>query len=413
MMENKGAQPEPYMVFDPPEKPTQKTEIEGLSFDFNNGLRVSVPKGDYRVKFIDRTHHLTVYDAKASGVMAMSSKRYFVNFRLEVWKEPSDTDKNKKKKEGKLIFSHDYNAEGKKVLMKFAGRALGDMLAWFPYAEAFRQQHKCELYVIVDDVYKEILQPGYPDIHFIADSERPTDLYATYYIGLFAPWDDRNLQPTDWRVVGLQAHAAYLLGVSPEELKVRLVPSKNAKKLRPKEPYVCIATQATAQSKYWNNANGWLQTIDYLKKQGYRVLCVDRDRVMENGIYSNAIPYGCEDFTGNRSLQERIDLISGAEFFIGLPSGLSWLAWGCDVPVVMIVGFTLPGTEFYTPYRVQQFHTCNGCASDQRNEHNYDDFGSCPHHRGTDREFECTRCISPEYVQDVIERVRQDISDKK
>ncbi len=101
MMENKGAQPEPYMVFDPPEKPTQKTEIEGLSFDFNNGLRVSVPKGDYRVKFIDRTHHLTVYDAKASGVMAMSSKRYFVNFRLEVWKEPSDTDKNKKKKDEK------------------------------------------------------------------------------------------------------------------------------------------------------------------------------------------------------------------------------------------------------------------------------------------------------------------------
>lgn len=410
-MENKGPQPEPYMVFDPPEKLTQKTDIKGISFDFNNGLRVMVPKGNYRVKFIDQTDHLTVYDAKASGVVAMSSKRYFVNFRLEVWEDPPEKDK--KTKESKLIFSHDYNAEGKKVLIKFAGRALGDMLAWFPYAELFRQKHKCELYVIVDDKYKEILKPGYPDIHFIAPDKRPADLYATYYVGLFAPWDDRNLQPVDWRVVGLSAHAAYLLGLPAKEERIKLVPSKKASKIRPKEPYVCIASQATGQAKYWNNASGWIKTVEYLKKQGYRVLCVDRDRVMESGLFSNAIPYGCEDFTGNRSLQERIDLISGAEFFIGLPSGLAWLAWGCNVPVVMIVGFTLPGTEFYTPYRVQQFHTCNGCGNDQRYEHNYDDFGACPHHRGTDREFECTRCITPEYVQDVIEELRKDLEAKK
>ncbi|ORU00296.1 glycosyltransferase [Anaerovibrio sp. JC8] len=394
------------MVFEPPATPTQKTDKKGMFFDFNLGLRVSVPEGNYRVRFIDRTSHLTVYDAKASGVMAISSKRFFVNFRLEVWEEPPENDK--KKKEGKLIFSHDYNAKGKKVLLKFAGRALGDMLAWFPYAEIFRQKHQCKLYVIVDKKYEEILKPGYPELHFISNEERPADLYATYYIGLFAPWDDRDLQPVDW--LGLQAHAAYILGVFPGEERVRLVPSRNAKKIRPQKPYVCIATQATAQSKYWNNANGWLQIVDYLKKQGYRVLCVDRDKVVENGIFGNTIPYGCEDFTGNRTLQERVDLISGADFFIGLPSGLSWLAWGCNVPVVMIVGFSLPGTEFYTPYRVQQFHTCNGCANDQRNEHNYEDFGACPHHRGTDREFECTRCITPEYVQDVIEAVRKDIS---
>ena len=291
--------------------------------------------------------------------------------------------------------------------MKFAGPALGDMLAWFPCAEDFREKHGCELYVLTDKRYCEILQAGYPDIHFLTPEDpRPSDLYATYYVGLFAPWDDRNLQPVDWRVMGLQAHGAYLLGLEPAERRPRLLPSEKASEIRPKEPYVCIATQATAQCKYWNNARGWMDTVAYLKELGYRVLCVDRERVTVNGVFGNTIPYGAEDFTGDRSLQERVDLISGAAFFVGLASGLSWLAWGAGVPVVMIVGFTAPGTEFHTPYRVQQFHTCHSCANDQRYEHKYDDFGSCPHHRGTDQEFECTRCITSEYVRDMIDRVR-------
>ena len=397
-MENNAVGKEPYMVFDPPAAPTQETDVPGLRYDFNNGLRVSVPEGDYRVRFIDRDSHLTVYDAKASGVMATSTKRYFVNFRLEVYAT---------RPEGTLLFAHDYDAKGKKVLLKFAGAALGDMLAWFPCAEAFREKHGCELYVLTDKRYCEILQAGYPDIHFLTPEDpRPSDLYATYYVGLFAPWDDRNLQPVDWRVMGLQAHGAYLLGLEPVERRPRLLPSAEAVEIRPKEPYVCIATQATAQCKYWNNARGWMDTVAYLKELGYRVLCVDRERVTVNGVFGNAIPYGAEDFTGDRSLQERVDLISGAAFFVGLASGLSWLAWGAGVPVVMIVGFTAPGTEFHTPYRVQQFHTCHSCANDQRYEHKYDDFAACPCHRGTDQEFECTRCITPEYVRDMIDRVR-------
>ncbi len=414
MEQNNATGKTPYMTFDPPQTPTQETSVEGLRFDFNAGLRVSVPEGNYRVRFIDRDAALTVYDAKASGVIATSTKRYFVNFRLEVYETPTEEEQKAAKAkeetlEEKLVFSHDYDAKGKKVLMKFAGAAMGDLLAWFPYAEAFRLTHGCELYAWMDKRYIEILQAGYPEIHFLSPEDaRPKDLYATYYIGLFAPWDNRDLQPTDWRVVGLQAHGAYLLGVEPVETRPRLTPSSKAKKLRPKEPYVCIATQATAQCKYWNNAQGWMDVVAYLKELGYRVLCVDRERVTTNGVYGNAIPYGAEDFTGDKSLQERVDLISGAKFFVGLASGLSWLAWGAGVPVVMISGFTAPGTEFSTPYRVQQFHTCHSCGNDQRNEHRYEDFGACPHHRGTDREFECTRCISPDSVKKTIDRLRKD-----
>ena len=76
--------------------------------------------------------------------MATSTKRYFVNFRLEVYTtRPEET----------LLFAHDYDAKGKKVLLKFAGPALGDMLAWFPCAEDFREKHGCELYVLTDKRY--------------------------------------------------------------------------------------------------------------------------------------------------------------------------------------------------------------------------------------------------------------------
>jgi len=91
-----------------------------------------------------------------------------------------------------------------------------------------------------------------------------------------------------------------------------------------------------------------------LKELSYRVLCVDRERVTMHGLHGSTIPYGAEDYTGDRPLEERLDLISRAEFFMGLPSGLSWLAWGAGVPVVMIVGFTMPGTEFAPP---------TGCSS--------------------------------------------------
>ena len=396
----------PYMTFSPPAL-TQQADIEGISYDFNLGARVSVPQGEYMVKLIDRDACLTVYEQPASGVIVSSSKRYFVNFRIEV----HQLDKGKstdKKKVYRLLFSHDYDAKGKNVLIKFPDGALGDMLAWFPYADEFRKKHACELYVAMSDRFREIFEPVYPKLHFIKEDELPENLYASYYMGLFAPWEDRNLQPLDWRVVGLQAHGASILGVDRQELMPRLSIGKYKEKI--KGPYVCIASQATAQAKYWNNASGWMEVTAYLKEKGYRVLCIDRERIVSHGLFGNTIPYGTEDFTGNRPLQERIDLLAGAEFFIGLPSGLSWLAWATGIPVVMIAGFTAPGTEFFTPYRVQQFHTCNSCCNDTRNKHEYGDFGACPHHRNTGREFECTRCITGAYVKRVIDKV---IADKK
>ena len=388
----------PYMTFNLPAL-TQEDKETGIAFDFNYGARVQVPKGKYHVRLIDRDACLTIYEADADGVIVTSTKKFYVNFAVEVSQQ----------EDHKVIFQHDYDCRGRKVRMKFPDAAMGDILAWFPYAEAFHQQHGCQLFCAMHRKFAAILAPSYPEITFIEPDALVDDLYASYFVGLFAPWDNRDLQPLDWRVVGLQNHAAGLLGLPLGERQVRLRHSGRPAPVKGK--YVCIAAQATAQCKYWNNANGWLTTIEYLKTLGYRVLCIDRDAVTVSGLYGNSIPYGAEDFTGDRPLQERIDLLAGAEFFIGLPSGLSWLAWGTGIPVILIAGFTAPGTEFYTPYRVQHYHVCNSCGNDMRYEHTYDDFGWCPRHGGTDREFECTRFITPEQVNRMIDQVRKDLAE--
>lgn len=388
-----GRAVKPYMSFEAGAV-QHESGLPGIKFDFNYGARVTVPQGDYRVRLIDREACLTVYDAAASDVLVTSSKKYFVDFRIEVYEK------------GKLLFAHDMDLAGKKVLLKFPTGILGDILAWFPYAEVFRQQHQCELYCAMAEDMLEIIKPGYPKIKFIKAEERLEGLYASYYLGIFFPCEDRVHQPLDWRVIGLHQNAAMILGVDPGEQRVRLLPGNKRRKI--KDPYVCIAAQASSQAKYWNNGRGWLGVVRHLRELGYRVLCIDRENVYGMGSRFNIIPYGSEDFTGKLPLQERIDLLYHADFFVGLPSGLSWLAYGVGKPVVMISGMSLALTEFPNKYRVQNFHVCNGCWNDTRVTFDHNDFEWCPRLKGTDRQFECSRYITPEAVNKVIDRLMDD-----
>ncbi|WP_293726086.1 autotransporter strand-loop-strand O-heptosyltransferase [uncultured Phascolarctobacterium sp.] len=387
----------PYMSFDAGEV-TQDSGKLGIKFDFNYGVRVIVPEGEYRVKFIDRDACLTVYDAPASGVIVTSSKKYFINFRIEVYEKE------------KIIFAHDLELSGKKVLIKFPVGILGDILAWFPYAEAFRKKHNCQLYCALAEDLADILKKSYPDIHYLKPEERPKGLYASYYLGIFFPCEDRIHQPSDFRVRGLHKNAAMILGLidagEPENLNIKLLPEVKKRKI--KEHYVCIAAQSSSQAKYWNNGAGWLNVVKHLKDKGYRVLCIDRENFYGMNSRFNVIPYGSEDFTGKLPLQERIDLLYYADFFVGLSSGLSWLANGVGKPVILISGFTLPFNEFPTPYRVIDYHVCNGCWNDTQVVFDHKDFEWCPRFKGTEQQFECSRYITPEAVNKVIDRLMED-----
>ena len=168
---------------------------------------------------------------------------------------------------------------------------------------------------------------------------------------------------------------------------------------------MCIAVQSTAQSKYWNNPTGWDEIVRFLKEAGYRVFCIDLKSTHGQGLVWNHMPRGVEDLTGDRPLIDRARWLKHAEFFVGLSSGLSWLAWAMRIPVVMISGVTHPLNEFATPYRVINYHACNSCWNDPLVGFDRTDFLSCPRHKNTPRQFECTRLITAEQVKQTIRRI--------
>lgn len=293
------------------------------------------------------------------------------------------------------------------MLVSFPVGTLGDILGWFPYVERFQARHQCRIECTMEKSIINLLASQYPQISFSTpDMPGMKKPYATYRIGLYFRGDTDN-QPVDFRYVGFHRSAAYILGVDPQESPVRL--DLSAPRLI-QEPYVCIATQSTCQAKYWNNGTGWSEVVTYLKSLGYRVLCIDRDAHCGQGFVWNHIPWGAEDFTGTLPLQERVNLLCHASFFIGLSSGLSWLAWAARIPVVLISGFTIPGSEFYTPWRVFNSHGCNGCWDDISLNFDHRDFFWCPRHKNTDRQFECTRLITGSQVKAVISRLHESLS---
>jgi autotransporter strand-loop-strand O-heptosyltransferase len=377
----------------PAELPTQRGP-KGLRFDFNDGCRVMLPESEtpWRVRLSDLDTGNILFQTELKAGRINSSKRYFIRFRLEVWQN------------GESLLAHDYSARDRDVLIQFPVGTLGDPLGWFPYAVKFQERHACRLTCALGDKLIALLRDSYPRIRFLTHDEvKPERYYATYSMGLFFDDKDHFFQPCDFRHVGLHRTAGYILGVDPTERPPRILLGEDRRPLA--EPYVCIAVQSTTQCKYWNNPDGWREIVAFLKQAGYRVICIDRKPTHGTGLIWNHIPNGAEDETGDRPLQERAHWLKHAEFFVGLSSGLSWLAWAAGTPVVMISGSTHPTNEFETPYRVINYHACNSCWNDVRVRFDHKDFLWCPRHKDTARQFECTRLITTEQVKAAIKTI--------
>jgi autotransporter strand-loop-strand O-heptosyltransferase len=388
----------------PAEVPTQPGPL-GIQFDFNNGCRVSLPQAErpWRVRLRDLDAGNILFETVFPAGRINSSKRYYVRFRIEVWSHDTQAGRDEQEK---LVFTHDYSAKDKEILIQFPVGTLGDTMGWFPYAVKFKEQHGCKLTCAMGAKLIPLFHEVYPDITFATHEEVKTDrFYATYSIGLFFDDKDFVFQPCDFRYVGLHRTAGYILGVDPTEKAPLLALADDARPID--EPYVCIATQSTTQSKYWNNPEGWRSIIRFLKEAGYRVICIDQKPTHGAGLIWNHLPNGAEDETGDRTLQERARWLKHAEFFVGLSSGLSWLAWAARTPVVMISGFTHPLNEFETPYRIINYHACNSCWNDPHVRFDHKDFLWCPRHKDTPRQFECTRLITVDQVKAAIRKIPQ------
>lgn len=291
--------------------------------------------------------------------------------------------------------------ENQRVYIHLDSSSLGDTLAWFPQVEEFRKKHKCNL--ICSTFHNDFFEKNYPEIEFVKPGTTVHNLYKMFTIGWFYDQNNQIIEsknPHNFRDQHLQKTASDILGLEFKEIKPKLVFDKTEKPHKNK--YFCIANHSTAQTKYWNNKYGWQEVVDYLKQNGFDILLLSKE---PDNYMGNKNPDGVIKIDG-KSIQEICNYIYHSEGFIGLGSGLSWLSWALDKPTILISGFSRPNCEMNDCYRVfvpDPIKICNGCFNDYRLDAG--DWNWCPKHKGTERQFECTKSISSKMVINQINKI--------
>ena len=336
---------------------------------------------DYTVEFIDNKSGKIYYSTTIKNNMwTRCSIEYFVEWKIKIYEN------------GKLWYEYLYDAKDKRVYIAIDSKALGDSLAWFAYVDEFRKKHQCK--VITSTFMNHMFIDQYPEISFVEPGTNVEQLYAMYKIGLFYNENSTvNLykNPTDPKSVTLQKMCSDILGLSYEEIKPK-IKNRNIK-IEPTLKQVCIATFGTAQSKFWNNPTGWQDVVDWLNDRGYTVKLLSKEG---DDYMGNKHPTGVIQHP-NGPLELVIDEMKKSKAFIGIGSGLSWLSWALDVPTVLISGFSYDWAEMKDCVRINAADgKCKGCFN--RLKLDAGDWNWCPDHKGTERQFECTKSITSEMV---------------
>ena len=377
-----------------------KENSNTFKFHFLKGAFLEIigsnPK-TYIAKFFDRSKDELIYEAEITNNMwTKPGIEYFINWRLEVYDKEND----------ELIFEHNFNAKGKRIYIHLESSALGDTLAWFPFIDEFRKTHNC--HVVCSTFHNEWFEKEYPELEFVTPGTEVHDLYAMYNIGWFYN-EDRTINyskiPIDFKQHPLGETATSVLGLSYVETKPKVSVPNKGRQIDGK--YVVIAPHASAHAKYWNHPGGWQAVIDYLNEKGYKVVMITQEKLGDNWHDSKlgGKLKGVINKTGNYPIEDRMVDIKHADAFIGVGSGLSWLAWSIGTPVILISGFSLPYSEFLDCERIFNYdnNICNGCFN--RHWLNPGDWEWCPDHKNTSRQFECTKTIKPSRVIESLNKI--------
>lgn len=367
-----------------------------IDYSFKDGASVEIlgDYGDFDVIFRDsKSGEVLVTSNIKNNHWTKTPQKYYVGWDIEIW--------NRKKQS--MVSSYRLDLKDKIVIVHISSSSMGDNLAWFPYVEEFRKKHDCQIFCVSS--LAGIFSESYPYINFITPSEIPRILdhsFAYYSIGWYMEKSGKSNTsrlPSEAKLQNMQKVSSDILGLDFKEIKPNLGVSwkgSSGKKL------VCIGTQSTAQSKYWNYKGGWEQVVDYLKSIGYEVCVIDRDEIFGTEGAFNQIPKNAKNETGNKPLEDRMKLLSESDFFIGLGSGLSWLSWSIGCPTVLISGFSKPFTEPSDVIRIHNNSVCNGCFNSTEVNLDASNWNWCPFKAGTEDQYICTSSITPEMVIDKI-----------
>ncbi len=327
---------------------------------------------DFLVEFYDGDQ-LAHRDVIKCNHWIKLNREYYTKWRTVVYKD------------GVKVYDKLLNLEGRRVYISFDSSSLGDTIAWMPYVEEFRCLHNCE--VVVSTFKNFLFEKEYPMLEFVEPGTNVQNLYAMYKLGWFY---NENKEPVLPNTIPLQKAATNILGLEYKEIKPKITLPHS---VEPTSKYVTIATNSTAGCKFWTK-EGWQEVINRLHEKGFNIVNVS----LEENPFDN-----CQGLL-DTSMTNTMYNIYNSEFFIGLSSGLSWLAWALEVPVIMISNFTDEEHEFKC-YRVTNNRVCHGCWNDPQYKFDKGDWDWCPVHKGTEKQFECHTSITPDMVIEQIKKL--------
>ncbi len=307
-------------------------EENTINITYNDGPKVEILGDnykDYKVEFIDSRNGKVIHeDSITNNMWVNCSKKYYVPWIIKI--------------NGKIV--EELSLKDKNVLIEFKSSAIGDTIAWFPYIEEFRNKHNCN--IICKTWWNDWFKEEYKNIKFI-EPESNTSSDVCYKLGWFYDGDnaidwDNNFHPNSFLPQPLQKTSSDILGLKFKEVKPKI------KFIEPspiKEKYITVSIQSTSQCKYWNHPTGWDEVLNYFKKKGYKTVSVDKNFIFGTDKIRNQVPKTDYNYN-NKPIDEIMSIIKGADIHLGIGSGLSWVAWALNTPVVLITSFSKPYCEF-------------------------------------------------------------------
>ena len=279
---------------------------------------------------------------------------------------------------------------------------MGDTIASTPYVSEYQKKHNVNVIFNINDPYIFLLNECYENIQFVGRNdviEYDEKIDIDYIF-------NKSIQGGYAEQLGFDNPPYIRPVVSIPEL------------LRPiKNKYVALGIHSTCQIKYWNHPNGltsqgdstnWNELSAILRKRGYTPVTVEKDELYGLPPFYNGVPSKSNKQIG-KTLLDAVNIINHSEFYIGLSSGMSWVAHALGKKVVMISNFTEDWNEFDLSLddyiRITNKSVCHGCWNKVNVEHtfNKNDWYWCPLHKDTERQFECHKSIT---VNDVMEQIK-------
>lgn len=292
----------------------------------------------------------------------------------------------------------------KTVLINIPSNSMGDIIAATPYVSEYQKKHQYNVLYKINSFLIPLLKNEYKNLTFI-DKDKDTDIQFDETINLDYIFFE-----------SVQGGYAKQLGFeNPKYIRPVITPPNSPRTIKNK--YISLNVHSTAQVKYWNHPAGiksqvvspyWNELCSYLRSVNYTPVVIEKDELFGVHPYMNTIPSKANKKIG-LPFDEVMNIIYHSEFFIGLSSGLSWLAHAMGKKVVMISNFTEDWNEFDLSLddyiRITNKSVCHGCWNKINVEHSFikNDWYWCPLHKDTERQFECHKSIT---VNDVVEKIK-------